>query len=190
MNDELETIRTRHERCEPREGFYVSLRDGQQAHADRATLLRALDEAQERAERAEVKPLEWSPYNHARGVAGEYQWSEWLPAGYRAVFFPTGKQCGTSIGEMHPSQDAAKAACQQHYAEQVAALLAPGVAAVNAPPELLALREENARMRKALTTIGHSLVCAPTDYAEHNARELLKAGNIARAALNQETDNG
>ena len=46
MNDELETIRTRHERCEPREGFYVSLRDGQQAHADRATLLRALDEAQ------------------------------------------------------------------------------------------------------------------------------------------------
>lgn len=39
MNDELETIRTRHERCEPREGFYVSLRDGQQAHADRATLL-------------------------------------------------------------------------------------------------------------------------------------------------------
>ena len=38
-------------------------------------------------------------------------------------------------------------------------------------------------LREALTTIGHSLVCAPIDYAEHNANELLKAGNIARAAL-------
>ena len=57
------------------------------------------------------------------------------------------------------------------------------VAAVNALPELLAKVK---RYEEALTTIGHSLVCAPTDYAEHNASELLKAGNIARAALNQE----
>lgn len=60
------------------------------------------------------------------------------------------------------------------------------VAAVNAVPELLTLREEVGRLREALNTIGHSLVCAPTDYAEHNASELLKAGNIARTALNQE----
>ena len=39
MNSELEAIRTRHNNVEPPEGFYVSLRDGQQAHADRATLL-------------------------------------------------------------------------------------------------------------------------------------------------------
>jgi hypothetical protein len=70
-----------------------------------------------------VKPLDWSVYNHARGVAGEYQWSEWLPAGYRAVFFATGEQSGVSIGEMHPSEDAAKAACQQHHSERVFALL-------------------------------------------------------------------
>lgn len=36
---------------------------------------------------------------------------------------------------------------------------------------------------QALTTIGYSLVCAPTDYAAHNARELLLAGEIARAVL-------
>ncbi len=45
---------------------------------------------------------------------------------------------------------------------------------------------ENKRLREALTTIGHSLVCAPIDYAEHNAGELLRAGNIARAALEQQ----
>ena len=53
MTDELEEMRTRHNNVEPPKGFYVSLRDGQQAHTDRATLLRALDEAQARAERAE-----------------------------------------------------------------------------------------------------------------------------------------
>lgn len=41
-------------------------------------------------------------------------------------------------------------------------------------------------LESALTTIGHSLVCAPVDYAEHNASELLRAGNIARAALQGE----
>jgi len=39
------------------------------------------------------------------------------------------------------------------------------------------------RYEDALNLIGNSLVCAPTDYAEHNASELLRAGNIARAAL-------
>lgn len=88
-----------------------------------ATLLRLLSEERARRVEVEAKPLEWSIYNHARGVAGEYQWSEWLPAGYRAVFFSTGQQCGESIGEMHPSQDAAKAACQQHHSEHVMGLL-------------------------------------------------------------------
>lgn len=46
-----------------------------------------------------------------------------------------------------------------------------------------ALESRQRALREALTTIGHSLVCAPTDYAEHNARALLEAGNIARAAL-------
>lgn len=51
--------------------------------------------------------------------------------------------------------------------------------------ELAAERARGERMREALNTIGNSLVCAPTDYAEHNASELLKAGNIARAALKE-----
>lgn len=53
MNDELEAIRTRHNEVIPPLGFSVSLRDGQQAHNDRATLLRALDA--ERARRVEVE---------------------------------------------------------------------------------------------------------------------------------------
>ncbi|CAB4140908.1 hypothetical protein UFOVP399_15 [uncultured Caudovirales phage] len=59
MNDELEEIRTRHNNVKPPEGFYVSLRDGQQAHADRATLLRLLSE--ERARRVEWQPIETAP---------------------------------------------------------------------------------------------------------------------------------
>lgn len=43
MNDELEAIRTRHNEVIPPVGFSVSLRDGQQAHADRATLLALVD---------------------------------------------------------------------------------------------------------------------------------------------------
>jgi hypothetical protein len=53
-------------------------------------------------------------------------------------------------------------------------------AAKNAMPALLACVE-------ALDIIANSLVCGPTDYAEHNARELLRAGNIARAALSSFT---
>ena len=55
-----------------------------------------------------------------------------------------------------------------------------------AASRLSEMEAENKRLREALTTIGHSLVCAPIDYAEHNAGELLKAGNIARAALEQQ----
>lgn len=46
-----------------------------------------------------------------------------------------------------------------------------------------ALESRERVLREALTTIGHSLVCAPIDYADHNASELLRAGEIARAAL-------
>jgi len=52
--------------------------------------------------------------------------------------------------------------------------------------ELRAQAERVRVLESALTTIGHSLVCAPVDYAEHNASELLRAGNIARAALRGE----
>lgn len=51
MTDTIEEIRARHE--DTSGGWmhgYFDIQDGEQAHADRATLLRALDEAQERAE--------------------------------------------------------------------------------------------------------------------------------------------
>lgn len=80
-------------------------------------------------------------------------------------------------------QQAENYAAVQIPADDLRAIIARIYAAVNALPGLL---ERVKRYEAALTTIGHSLVCAPTDYAEHNASELLKAGNIARAAL-QET---
>lgn len=48
MEDEIAAIRARHEAWEA-----STISVGSHAHTDRATLLRALDEAQERAERAE-----------------------------------------------------------------------------------------------------------------------------------------
>lgn len=57
MTDELETIRTRHEADDKTRqyiGFLdapAALRAARQAHADRATLLRALDEALAKLER-------------------------------------------------------------------------------------------------------------------------------------------
>lgn len=60
-------------------------------------------------------------------------------------------------------------------------------ATVDAAAALIRAQAERVRvLESALTTIGHSLVCAPVDYAEHNASELLRAGNIARAALQGE----
>lgn len=58
---------------------------------------------------------------------------------------------------------------------------------LRAAAALIRAQAERVRvLESALTTIGHSLVCAPVDYAEHNASELLRAGNIARAALQGE----
>lgn len=52
MEDEIAAIRARHEAVEL--ALQTTGLRSQKAHADRATLLRALDEAQERAERAEA----------------------------------------------------------------------------------------------------------------------------------------
>lgn len=49
---DIEEIRARHEAVERSQSYMNYI--GDEAHADRATLLRALDEAQQRAERAEA----------------------------------------------------------------------------------------------------------------------------------------
>lgn len=59
MTDTIEQIRARHEVAEEDGGHEWCSVHGPAAHADRATLLRALDDAQERAERAERNRDMW-----------------------------------------------------------------------------------------------------------------------------------
>ena len=96
MNDELEEIRTRHKNVEPPVGFYVSLRDGQQAHADRATLLRLLSEERDRRVEveAEVADLKQTVIAFAGPAAARYA----LDAGF-------------AKGELHPTHYDVLARC-------------------------------------------------------------------------------